>query len=117
MEYVIGGVSVLIIWFFTFIYITEYKFKDERDSIREWLKYHGFGVHYYSGVVIDSCQMIRLGGITQCDKCLSWVVYWKLYNIRRKKLNREDTIKKLNVLVNSMIVVRRVESKKDFWKD
>ncbi|ATI17806.1 hypothetical protein [Aeromonas phage AS-yj] len=123
MEYIVIGVVVAIwlltFWFLMFIYITENKFKNERDSIREWLKYHGFGFNYYpADIILDKCQMVRLGGITRCDKCLSWVVYWKLYNIRKKKLSREDTIKKLNALVNGMVVERiKRESKKDFWKD
>ncbi|QAX97733.1 hypothetical protein ASswx1_87 [Aeromonas phage Asswx_1] len=119
MEWVIGVVVALVWCFLMFAYITENKFKNERYSIRDWLKYHGFGVHIHrNDFLLDSCQMVRLGGISQCNKCLSWVVYWKLYNIRRKKLSREDTIKKLNKLVNGMVVVRvERESKKDFWKD
>ncbi|UYD59182.1 hypothetical protein HPMBJEAJ_00067 [Aeromonas phage avDM6] len=108
----------LICWI-SFIVYTENRFFKELDSIRKWLKTHGFGIEFNSWTAFDICYMYRLGGRQRYNKVYSYRIYWKLYNIRKADLSRDATVKLINAMMKTHLVetpeVVVEEKKKDFW--
>lgn len=108
----------LICWWVSFVVYTENRFFKEQDSIKKWLKTHGFGVEFERRVAFDTCNMYRLGDYQRYKKVYSYLIYWKLYNIRKAALSRNATVKLINAMMKNYLVVENhevVEKKKDFW--
>lgn len=110
----------LLIWVLTRFSI-ERKFKAQQSSIKEWLKYHGFGFYYYSNLSgFDRCCMVRLGSRKVDYKIYpSATIYRRLYKIRKKNMSREETIKKINEMLITMKLDAdtNTDTAKDFWRD
>ncbi|ADQ53240.1 hypothetical protein 65p232 [Aeromonas phage 65] len=106
----------LICWI-VFVVYTENRFFKEQDSIKKWLKTHGFGIEFKPWVAFDTCTMYRLGSHQRYNKVYSYLIYWKLYNIRKADLSRDATVKLINAMMKTYLVVEthEVVEKKDFW--
>lgn len=106
-----------IICWISFVVYTQNRLFKEQDSIKKWLKTHGFGIQLNCWTVFDTCIMYRLGGRQRYNKVLGFLIYWKLYNIRKAGLSRDATVKLINAMMKTHITENHevVEKKKDFW--
>lgn len=106
----------LVILVCLFLGYSEGRFVDEYESIRKWLKHHGFRMDYRRKILLHTCSLIRGGSQKQYNHILIHRMYWKLHGIRKLNLNRNDTVKELNKLIENLgVYVEKQKNSDDFW--